>query len=96
MNQDQGFVDLRLNRQEGQTEEGFWPSFTDIMMVVVMIFLMAMVILLIRNMELVDQLRATMDAEREAAALAQATGKEKGPTVVFTNQPSRARSLARV
>ncbi len=77
MNPDQGFVDLRLNRQEGQTEESFWPSFTDIMTVIVMIFLLAMVVLLIRNMELVDQLRATMEAEREAAALAQATGKEK-------------------
>ncbi len=77
MNQDQGFVDLRLNRQEGQTDEGFWPSFTDIMTVIVMIFLLAMVILLMRNMELVEQLRSTMQAEREAAELARATGEEK-------------------
>lgn len=77
MNPDQGFVDLRLNRQEGQTEESFWPSFTDIMTVIVMIFMLAMVILLLRNMELVDQLRATMQAERDAAELARATGAEK-------------------
>ena len=33
------FIDLRLNRGAGQaTEESFWPSFTDIMMVIVMIF----------------------------------------------------------
>jgi len=72
-----GFVDLRLNRQEGQVNESFWPSFTDIMTVVVMIFLIAMVILLMRNMDLVRQLRATMEAERQAMELARATGQEK-------------------
>lgn len=70
----EGFVDLRLNGQEGQVNESFWPSFTDIMTVVVMIFLLAMVVLLIRNTELVAQVRATMEAEREAAELARNTG----------------------
>ncbi|MBU0500285.1 MAG: hypothetical protein KJ558_08135 [Gammaproteobacteria bacterium] len=74
---DQGFIDLRLNRQEGQNNESFWPSFTDIMTVVVMIFLIAMVILMVRNLDLVRQLRATMEAEREAMELARATGEEK-------------------
>jgi len=72
-----GFTDLRLNRQEGQVQESFWPSFTDIMTTVVMIFLIAMVVLLVRNMELVNQLRSTMEAERIAAELARATGEEK-------------------
>ena len=36
-----------------------------------------MVILLIRNMELVNELRATMEAERTAAELARSTGEEK-------------------
>ncbi len=73
---DDGFVDLRLNRQDGQVNESFWPSFTDIMTVIVMIFLISMVVLLMRNMELVNQLRATMDAERTASELARATGQE--------------------
>lgn len=72
-----GFIDLRLNRQEGEVNESFWPSFTDIMTTVVMIFLIAMVVLLVRNMELVNQLRSTMEAERIAAELARATGEEK-------------------
>lgn len=76
MSQD-GFTDLRLNTGEGASHESFWPSFTDIMTVVVMIFLIAMVVLLVRNMELVAQLRATMEAERIAAELARATGEEK-------------------
>ena len=71
------FTDLRLNRQEGQNQDSFWPSFTDIMTVIVMIFMIAMVILLLRNIELVNQLRATMDAERKAIELARTTGEEK-------------------
>lgn len=79
---DQGFIDLRVRRQEGQVSESFWPSFTDIMTVILMIFLIAMVVLLLRNMELLNQLRATMEAERQAMALAQATGKEKDSLAV--------------
>jgi chromosome segregation ATPase len=77
MSTDDGFIDLRLNVQEGQNQESFWPSFTDIMTVVVMIFMIAMVVLLLRNIELVNQLRATMTAEREAMELARSTGEEK-------------------
>ncbi len=73
---DDSFIDLRLNRHSTQTEESFWPSFTDIMTVIVMIFMLAMVILLIRNMELLNQLRATMVAEQEAVELARSTGAE--------------------
>ena len=50
------FIDLRLNREGEDHNESFWPSFTDIMTVIVMIFLLAMVVLLVRNMELVNEL----------------------------------------
>ncbi len=78
MSSENGFIDLRLN-QEGSNSgnESFWPSFTDIMTVIVMIFLIALVVLLMRNMELVQQLRNTMEAERMAAELARTTGEEK-------------------
>jgi DNA repair exonuclease SbcCD ATPase subunit len=72
-----GFTDLRINPQDGGVSENFWPSFTDIMTTVVMIFLIALVVLLARNIELVQQLRSTMEAERIAAELARATGEEK-------------------
>jgi hypothetical protein len=86
----EGFTDLRLN-SDGVGQEGFWPSFTDIMTVVVMIFLIAMVVLLVRNMELVLQLRATVEAERVAAELARATGAEKDS---LSNQLHRAEERA--
>jgi hypothetical protein len=73
---DGGFVDLRLNQRDNQGDDSFWPSFTDIMTVIVMIFMLAMVILLLRNMELLSQLRSTIEAEQKAAELARTTGEE--------------------
>ncbi|MBN4073210.1 hypothetical protein JYT23_00070 [Mariprofundus ferrooxydans] len=67
-----GFVDLRLNQLDSD-EQSFWPTFTDIMTVIVLIFLLAMLTLLVKNMDLVDQLRASLDSERAATAQAQST-----------------------
>jgi predicted nucleic acid-binding Zn-ribbon protein len=74
---DNNFIDLRLNQQSNQGEDSFWPSFTDIMTVIVMIFLLAMVILLIRNMELLSQLRLSIASEQEALELVRTTDEEK-------------------
>ncbi len=67
-----GFIDLRLNDGH-DSEDSFWPSFTDIMMVIVLIFLLAMLTLLMKNMDLVHQLRSSLDAERAATAQARST-----------------------
>jgi len=61
----EGFVDLRLNG-EHSGDESFWPSFTDIMMVIVLIFMLAMVTLLVKNMDLVHQLRSSLAAQQTA------------------------------
>jgi chromosome segregation ATPase len=93
---DAGFTDLRLNRQDGQINESFWPSFTDVMTTVVMIFLIAMVVLLARNIELVNQLRSTMEAERIAAELARATGQEKDSLSIALHQAEEEMQLMRL
>ena len=67
---DEGFIDLRYGAERDPGSESFWPSFTDIMMVVLMIFMIASTILMLRNWDLVRELRATLQAEREAEALA--------------------------
>ena len=67
---DDSFVDLRYGGDAGNGNDSFWPSFTDIMMVVVMIFMLASTFLMVRNWDLVRELRATIEAEREAEALA--------------------------
>jgi myosin heavy subunit len=71
------FIDLRLNHREAQGNESFWPTFTDVMTVIMMIFLISMVVVLLRNMELVKEIRATAEAERQAMELARSTGEEK-------------------
>lgn len=65
MTASQSFVDLRASsRHAGSyTDDSVWPSFTDIMTVVVMIFLMSLVVILLKNVELVK-------SEQEAARLA--------------------------
>ena len=77
MNNHGNFIDLRLNQQNRVGNESFWPSFTDIMTVIMMIFLISIVVVLLRNMELVKEIRATMEAERQAIELARSTGMEK-------------------
>jgi len=68
---DEGFIDLRHAGDHSAGGDSFWPSFTDIMMVVVMIFMITSTILMLRNWELVRELRATIESERVAEALAQ-------------------------
>jgi len=67
------FVDLRSSHSNS---ESFWPSFTDIMMVVVMIFLLTSMLLMVKNWELLDQLRNSMAAEVQAEKIIDDTSKE--------------------
>ncbi|MGB5397838.1 MAG: hypothetical protein WBN96_11870, partial [Gammaproteobacteria bacterium] len=57
------FIDLR---RANLSSDSFWPSFTDIMTVVVMIFLITSSLLMVRNWELIEQLRKSMMAEEIA------------------------------
>lgn len=67
------FVDLRGGHL---SSESFWPSFTDIMMVVVIIFLLTSMLLMVKNWELLDQLRKSMAAEEQAKNIIQDTSQE--------------------
>jgi chromosome segregation ATPase len=71
MNDD--FVDLR---RDNLSSESFWPSFTDIMMVVVIIFLLTSMLLMVKNWELLDQLRNSMAAEEQAVKIINDTSQE--------------------
>ncbi len=91
-----GFTDLRMNHQNGQGDDSFWPSFTDIMTVIVMIFLLAMVVVMIRNSELIDRLKATMEAEREAAELVRKTATEKEGLAIKLIEAEQLLSMLRL
>jgi len=58
-------------------DNSFWPSFTDIMMVITMIFLMATSLLVVRNWQLVAELRESVAAEQLATQLIESTSEEK-------------------
>ncbi len=61
---------------EPENEGSFWPSFTDIMMVVVLIFLMATSLLIVRNWQLVKELQQSIEAEKLASEMIESTSQE--------------------
>lgn len=63
------FASLISSRDE--YEESFWPSFTDIMMVITMIFLIVTVAVVLTNTRLLDNLRNSVLAEQAAQVDAQ-------------------------
>lgn len=63
-------TDIYSEHEQGGAES-FWPSFTDIMMVIVMVFLMITVAVILNNWQLIDSLKASVEAERQAMAKAQ-------------------------
>lgn len=62
-----------IGNQEHISGDSFWPSFTDIMMVVVMIFLFATSILIVRNFHLVAELQESLEAEKRAEEVIETT-----------------------
>ncbi|NKB75589.1 MAG: hypothetical protein GKR96_00775 [Gammaproteobacteria bacterium] len=64
MSDNNGFVDLRIGQgAQGMGDDSVWPSFTDIMTVIVMIFLMALVVIMLRNSELDHELGITKNEQ---------------------------------
>ena len=45
MHQFRGFNDLRVNRQSQSSDTTLWPSFTDIMTVILMVFMLPIVLM---------------------------------------------------
>ncbi len=66
----EGFIDLRQNSNNNLVSDNFWPSFTDIMTVVVMIFLITSSVLIIHNWELIQELKNTKASEQTAEEIA--------------------------
>ena len=56
MHKFQDYIDLRQNIGRRHTETSMWPSFTDIMTVILMIFMLTMIVVIIKNSNLAQQL----------------------------------------
>jgi len=93
---DGGFIDLRQGHEADTGSDSFWPSFTDIMMVVVMIFMIASTVLMLRNWELVQKLRATIEAEYAAKALARSASETSATLEEQLAQAQHANSEMRI
>jgi len=74
-----GFIDLRQNDSR-LVEESFWPSFTDVMTVIVMVFLIATTVLIVKNWELVSELKNRITHEKQISSALQSTIDEKNRT----------------
>lgn len=57
MHRFQPYVDLRQNTEKAEVKDSLWPTFTDIMAVVLMIFMLSMIVIIIRNTDLARQLK---------------------------------------
>jgi chromosome segregation ATPase len=70
------FVQIGGNQAGIGGENSFWPAFTDVMMVITLIFLMATSILVVRNWQLVAELQESVTAERIAVQIVESTSLE--------------------
>lgn len=66
MHQFTGFTDLRLNARLRTSETTLWPSFTDIMTVILMVFMLTMVVVIFKNAHLIDQVRLSQRLQAES------------------------------
>lgn len=74
-----------IGNQQHVSNDSFWPSFTDIMMVVVMIFLFATSILIVRNYHLVAELQDSLAAEKRAEEVIETTSLENANLEIRLN-----------
>ena len=71
------FTDLRVNSGDRQGEITLWPSFTDIMTVVLMIFMLTMVVVIIKNTTLGQALMYSEGQRRQIQDLLQTGEKDR-------------------
>ena len=77
-------------------ENSFWPSFTDVMMVITLIFLMATSLLVVRNWQLVAELQESIAAERMAAQMIESTSQENATLEERLANAEQANSILRL
>ena len=77
-------------------DNSFWPSFTDVMMVITLIFLMATSLLVVRNWQLVAELQESIAAERIAAEQIESTSQENATLEERLANAEQANSILRL
>jgi chromosome segregation ATPase len=65
MHRFENFQNLRADNRHQNSEVTLWPTFTDIMTVILMIFMLTMIIVIIKNANLAEQLRFSQEKKLE-------------------------------
>ena len=65
MHRFENFPDLRRGARHQISEITLWPTFTDIMTVILMIFMLTMIVVIIKNANLADQLLFSQTKKQE-------------------------------
>ena len=58
--------DLRMHGRDQDSGASLWPSFADIMTVVLMVFMLTMIVVIVRNANLVERIRLSQQLHAEA------------------------------
>lgn len=90
------FSPLGPHSLESDNGDSFWPAFTDIMTVVVLIFLMATSLLIVRNYKLVADLQDSIEAERLASQVIESTTQENATLEERLTNAEQLNSLLRL
>jgi chromosome segregation ATPase len=92
----QSFAPIGQSQLHHAGENSFWPSFTDVMMVITMIFLMATSLLVVRNWQLVAELQESIAAEQLASDLMESTTQENATLEERVANAEQSNSILRL
>ena len=89
----QNTIDLRQNRQRQNSDISLWPSFTDIMTVILMIFMLTMIVVIIKNSNLAQQLRTREKKVKQIEkSLAESKQVQANLKIFITNLEEKLRT----
>ncbi len=89
----ENFIDLRQNHRRQMSDISIWPSFTDIMTVILMIFMLTMIVVIIKNADLARELVQKQSEEQQLQSmLAETRGERDALKVVITNLEEKLRA----
>ncbi|MFT6387073.1 MAG: DNA repair exonuclease SbcCD ATPase subunit [Cellvibrionaceae bacterium] len=77
-------------------ENSFWPAFTDVMMVITLIFLMATSMLVVRNWQLVAELQESVAAELISVQMIESTSLENATLEELLANAEQGNSILRL
>ena len=87
------FIDLRLNRRRQNDDSSLWPSFTDIMTVILMIFMLTMIVVIVKNANLAKELIVSQGEAQNLQSLLEETRTDReAQKIVITNLEEKLRA----